>query len=346
MTQPLIGLQKPVHSFSTQNLRTASQRFPARCRCTLCRSSPWPTYSSHEKFWRTSKNFLCLQIQFYFSVHIHFADSWLWLLTRGQFCVPSNPIFRVRWFFISWQSVLTTCHWFCKLWELFNVLVMKYCPTSTVVRNPASVPILITLFCCESLSTRSWYFCNRSSCAGTSVEGVGVVINKLAGSNNGSECLVSTGLFVLAWQACIHHTNLKLLRRYCADQQKSLCEKKLQSYPHQHKNVFLLLSGPRDSGLLTRKTGCPLSPNLIIINSATMSHSSCGLWSWVEYHFFSDPGPRNDHLPGENLFANTHTSVASAIHSCSLSLDSHEMSLKHRHEDDPSCEIFWFFAHF
>ena len=36
--------------------------------------------------------------------------------------------------------------------------VMKYCPTSTVVRNPASVQILITRFCCESLSTRSWYF--------------------------------------------------------------------------------------------------------------------------------------------------------------------------------------------
>ena len=31
--------------------------------------------------------------------------------------------------------------------------VMKYCPTSTVVRNPASVQILITRFCCESLST-------------------------------------------------------------------------------------------------------------------------------------------------------------------------------------------------
>ena len=37
--------------------------------------------------------------------------------------------------------------------------VMKYCPTSTVVRNPASVQILITHLCCESLSTRSWYFC-------------------------------------------------------------------------------------------------------------------------------------------------------------------------------------------
>ena len=36
---------------------------------------------------------------------------------------------------------------------------------------------------------------------GTSVEGVSVVINKLAGSNNGSDCPAGTGLPVLTWQA-------------------------------------------------------------------------------------------------------------------------------------------------
>ena len=76
--------------------------------------------------------------------------------------------------------------------------VMKYCPTSTVVRNPASIQILITRFCCDSLSIRSWYFYNKFSCAGTSVEGVGVVINNLAGSNSGSDCPASTGLTVVA----------------------------------------------------------------------------------------------------------------------------------------------------
>ena len=35
-----------------------------RCRRTLCRSSLWPTCSIHEKFWPTSENCLCLQIQF------------------------------------------------------------------------------------------------------------------------------------------------------------------------------------------------------------------------------------------------------------------------------------------
>ena len=40
--------------------------------------------------------------------------------------------------------------------------VMKYCPTSTVVRNPASVLNLITRFCCDCLSTRSWHFSSVS----------------------------------------------------------------------------------------------------------------------------------------------------------------------------------------
>ena len=37
--------KKQVHSFSTKNLRTLSQRFLARCRCPLCESSLWPTCS-------------------------------------------------------------------------------------------------------------------------------------------------------------------------------------------------------------------------------------------------------------------------------------------------------------
>ena len=50
-------------------------------------------------------------------------------------------------------------------------LVIKYCPTSTVVKNPASVQNLITRSCCDNLSTRSWYLCNRSSsCVGSSVK--------------------------------------------------------------------------------------------------------------------------------------------------------------------------------
>ena len=89
----------------------------------------------------------------------------------------------------------------------------------------------------------------------------------------------------------------------------------------------LLLSVPRDNGLVARKTGCPLSPNLIIIDSATLSHSPCGLSVSVEYHFFSDPGPRNGQRPGGNLFAKKDTNVALASRSRSLSSDPHKMSL-------------------
>ena len=66
----------------------------------------------------------------------------------------------------------------------------------------------------------------------------------------------------------------------------------------------LLLSVPRDNGLVARKTGCPLSLHLIIINSATLSHSLRGLSMKVEYHFVSDPVPKNDQRPAGNLFAN------------------------------------------
>ena len=91
----------------------------------------------------------------------------------------------------------------------------------------------------------------------------------------------------------------------------------------------LLLSVPRDNGLVARKTGCPLSPNFIIINSATRSHFPPGLSFSVEYHFVSDPGPRNDQRPAGNLFANIAKSVELAIHSV----------------DNSSLELFWF-AHF
>ena len=47
----------------------------------------------------------------------------------------------------------------------------------------------------------------------------------------------------------------------------------------------------------------------------------------MEYHFFSDPGPRIDQLPGENLLAEIETRLAFNSHSCSLSGDLHDMSL-------------------
>ena len=45
---------------------------------------------------------------------------------------------------------------------------------------------------------------------------------------------------------------------------------------------------PLNQRLVARKTGCPLSENLIIISSVTLSYSPCGLSSLIEDHFFSD----------------------------------------------------------
>ena len=52
----------------------------------------------------------------------------------------------------------------------------------------------------------------------------------------------------------------------------------------------------------------------------------CGLFS-AEYHFFSEPGPINDHCPTPNLFASTLTTLAFAKHSSLLPFLSQEMSL-------------------
>ena len=61
---------------------------------------------------------------------------------HGSNCgIPLNPTFRLSWFFISWQSVLTTCHWFCKLWELVSVLCHEVLSNFNCIRNPASVQI-------------------------------------------------------------------------------------------------------------------------------------------------------------------------------------------------------------
>ena len=78
---------------------------------------------------------------------------------------------------------------------------------------------------------------------------------------------------------------------------------------------------------MARKTGCPLSPKLIIISSATRFHFPPGLSLLVEYHFVSVPDPRNDQRPAGNLFAKKDASVELAIHSVSLSCVHHMMSL-------------------
>ena len=75
--------------------------------------------------------------------------------------------------------------------------VMKYCPTSNVVRNPASVQNLLNLSCCDNFSFRSQNICNRSSsCGGSSVKSMFVLIT--IGTNDGLDCPATTGRPVLS----------------------------------------------------------------------------------------------------------------------------------------------------
>ena len=97
--------------------------------------------------------------------------------------------------------------------------------------------------------------------------------------------------------------------------------------PHRHRSAKdsfpppLLLSVPRDNGLVARKTGSNHHQFSDFVPFSSRSFI-------VEYHsLVSDPGPRNDQRPAGNLFANKDTSVELAIHSFSLSLIHHMMSL-------------------
>ena len=169
--RPCIGSQKQAHSFSTQNLRTASRRFSARCCRSPCWWGPWSTYWRHEKFWPTRKNCLCVHNSLLISTP--YLPSKQLVVTSGA--GPILVFTRIQLFGSDDFSSLgkensrqATESVSCEISSVS--VVMKYCPTSIFVRNPASVQNLITRFCCDNLSTRSWYFCKRSSCVWSSVK--------------------------------------------------------------------------------------------------------------------------------------------------------------------------------
>ena len=83
--------------------------------------------------------------------------------------------------------------------------VMKYWPTSTVVRNPASIQNFITRSCGDNFSIRSWYLCRSSSCAGSSVKGMCVFIT--LGTNSGLDCPATTSRPILSWQV-LHSSHI------------------------------------------------------------------------------------------------------------------------------------------
>ena len=95
----------------------------------------------------------------------------------------------------------------------------------------------------------------------------------------------------------------------------------------------LLFKGPRTEALVPPNTGCPLSPNVSIIRSATLFREPSGFWASVAYHFSSDPSRRNDQCSLRNLSAYAATFEEFCRQVSSLPF------VVHRHEDDSMFEI-------
>ena len=152
--------------FSLQILPSSFQRSPARCRRTLCRSNLWPTFSIHEKFWPTSESCLCSQIQFWFPLHVHLANNWLWLPIRVQFwcSLESNLSGQLD---LSSRGEVYARHVTgsanCKNSSVYFVMkkIVRLQLFSGILHQYKSW----TIYGCVNVSTRSLCFCNGFSCA-------------------------------------------------------------------------------------------------------------------------------------------------------------------------------------
>ena len=123
--------------------------------------------------------------------------------------------------------------------------------------------------------------------------------------------------FSISWQMYSRHatdsvncenSSVSLVMKYCPTSTVARNPASVQIFDHSvllwepfHSFLVLLqwIFSRRIIGLR-----CSFLQNWIIISSATLSQSPCWLCSSVDYHFSSDTGPRNDHCPAGNLFAN------------------------------------------
>ena len=140
----------------------------------------------------------------------------------SSFGVPSDPTFWVRWFSSLGKAYSRHATDSVNCQYSSVCFVMKYCPHSTVFRNPASIQTFINCGC-GSFSTRSLCLCNKFSCARISIECVGVIVNKSAGAKCGSDCSATTSscswstataLFTLIWeqfQSYLHRRSIVLI---------------------------------------------------------------------------------------------------------------------------------------
>ena len=105
------------------------------------------------KFWPTSENCRCSQIQFWFPLRVYLASNWLWLPIRVEFwcSLESNPSGQ-----LIFHLVVKYTHDKSLAQQIVRtrqcVLSWSIVPTSTVFRNPAPVQILINWSGCGSFS--------------------------------------------------------------------------------------------------------------------------------------------------------------------------------------------------
>ena len=215
---PLIGMQNPSPSVVTLVLQADLQEL--LCRCCLNQSQ---IDLIHEKFWPRIECCLSLRDQILISTPLFAIQATGRNFQHGSnFCVSLDPSFWLWWSVTSWKSVFTTSSLHRIVLHVSSV--MKYCPISTTLINPASMHIFLTLSVCERLLIRSSYRCNRRFLyAGSSFsKGTSVLI-----SLRTIDCpiTISGCPWSIVERIRILHTCLRLLRKDWADLQKQLSEK-------------------------------------------------------------------------------------------------------------------------
>ena len=182
--------------------------------------------------------------------------------------------------------------------------VMKNCPLPIFFEKPALEQSLVNFWSSGSSANFCSYSRNRFPCTDTSVWEIVQALGNSVGTTIDSQFSFSAGSLTLGeslayslhkfWVSCLTETTVRRINSTVS----SLPLNWIDFFPFP-----LLFNSPLSTALVARNTGCPLSAKLSIMPSAVLSHSPSGLWGWVPYHFFSDPGPRNDRRPCGNLRA-------------------------------------------
>ena len=223
--------------------------------------------------------------------------------------------------------------------------VIKWCPISTTFRNPASIQNLFNLYCCDSFSIRSQFYCNRRSLlAGSSQSKDAFVLITLSTSEE-LDCSITTGLPVLSWSCFILFTYLSncsvKTELVCRDNYAKNSFNRFQIGCIVYRQFSMSFAYESTSGQCARSaedwttTFCEFQQHPFSL----LPVSTCGLFSLIQYHF-SEPGPMNDHFPAcSKSFRKKRNESNTWFAFFIIVFCSPWDVVEHRHEDNSSCEI-------